>query len=68
MTCLKLRHSLLNTFYKLPNVSEFICDVLLGCPHPDVRVAMAGQLNQLCADIDTGEGGVNFLETGGTGQ
>ena len=55
MTCLKLRSQLLNIFYTLPQVDDFICDILLGCAHPDVRLAMANQLNQLCTDIDAGE-------------
>lgn len=55
MTCLKLRCSLLNIFYTLPRVGEFVIDILLGCPHPDVRLAMATQLNQLCQEIDTGK-------------
>ncbi len=53
-TCLKLRSSLLNAFYTLPQVEEFVSDILTGCPHPDVRLSMATQLNQLCRDLDTG--------------
>ena len=57
MTCLRLRSALLNIFYTLPLVEEFVVDVLLGCPHMDVRLSMGNQLIQLCRDIDTGGGG-----------
>ena len=55
MTGLKLRNQLLNIFYTLSQVDDFICDILLGCAQPDVRLAMANQLNQLCTGIDAGE-------------
>lgn len=54
MTCLKLRSPLLNIFYTLPQVDTFICDILWGCAHPDVRLSMNNQLIQLCRDIETG--------------
>lgn len=69
MTCLKLRSPLLNIFYTLPQVDDFICDILQGCAHPDVRFSMANQLNQLCSDIDAGERreGESIVEAGREG-
>lgn len=55
ITCLKLRSSLLNIFYTLPYVEDFVIDLLLGCPHPDIRISVVSQLGQLCKAIDTGE-------------
>eukprot|EP00731_Ephydatia_muelleri_P019119 Em0011g1159a len=49
VTCLNLRRSMLDAFYELPNVREFIMDVLLGCPSDDVRVSAVELLCQLCA-------------------
>ena len=57
VTCLKLRSSLLNIFYTLPHVEEFVLDVLMGSPHPDVRAVLGDQFYQLCQMLDTGEGG-----------
>ena len=55
ITCLKLRSSLLNIFYTLPHVEDFIIDILLGCPHPDIRMSVISQLDQLYRAIDAGE-------------
>ena len=55
ITCLKLRCSLLNIFYTLPHVEDFVIDILLGCPHPDIRVSVVSQLDQLCRAIGIGE-------------
>eukprot|EP00794_Sanderia_malayensis_P007934 gene7934-8789_t len=37
--CLQLRTSLMNVFYYLPNVNEFIIDMLVGSPSLQVRLA-----------------------------
>ena len=50
-TCLKLRSSLLNEFYSLPLVEEFVIDVLLGSAHPDIRSALVQCFNDLCVEI-----------------
>ncbi len=59
VTCLKLRSPLLNIFYTLPHVSEFLMDLLLGTPHPDIRISVVTLFCQLCRDVDIGkwEGG-----------
>ena len=36
-------------------MKDFIIDILLGCPHPDIRLSVVNQLYQLCQAIDTGE-------------
>lgn len=54
MTCLKLRSHLLNMFYTLPHIGDFIIDILLGSPHVDIRLSVVEQLFQLCS-INTGE-------------
>ena len=35
--CLQLRANLMNVFYYLPYVNEFIVDILVGCPSQQVR-------------------------------
>ncbi len=54
MTCLKLRSSLLNIFYTLPHVEDFVIDILLGSPHMEIRLSVVDQLYQLCQTIDSG--------------
>ena len=54
VTCLKLRSHLLNMFYTLPHIGDFIIDILLGSPHVDIRLSVVEQLIQLCS-INTGE-------------
>lgn len=54
VTCLKLRSHLLNMFYTLPHIGDFIIDILLGSPHTDIRLSVVEQLYQLCS-ISTGE-------------
>ena len=49
VTCLKLRSHLLNMFYTLPHIEDFITDILLGSPHVDIRISVVDQLCQLCA-------------------
>ncbi|EDO44319.1 predicted protein, partial [Nematostella vectensis] len=36
--CLQLRTQLIGVFYYLPNVNEFIVEILIGSPHPQVRL------------------------------
>jgi len=36
--CLQLRPKLIDMFYKLPNVTAFIVDILTGSPSFEVRV------------------------------
>ena len=36
-------------------MEDFIIDILLGCPHPDIRMSVVNQLHQLCQAIDSGE-------------
>jgi len=55
MTCVKLRSSLLHTFYSLPNMKDFVLDIIRGSPSQDVRLALLGQLTELCQDIQSGE-------------
>ncbi|XP_065904481.1 ubiquitin carboxyl-terminal hydrolase 24-like isoform X2 [Dysidea avara] len=57
VTCLQLRSSLLNAFYTLPMVKEFIIDVLLGSPNIEVRSAASDQFNRLCKDVNISGGG-----------
>lgn len=54
VTCLKLRPHLLNMFYTLTHIGDFIIDILLGSPHTDIRLSVVDQLLQLCS-ISTGE-------------
>jgi len=53
VTCLKLRSSLLNIFYTLPYVEDFVMDILLGSPHADIRLSVVDQLDQLWQTIST---------------
>lgn len=55
VTCLKLRSSLLNIFYTMPHVDDFVIDILLGSPHDEIRLSVVDQFNQLCTAIDAGE-------------
>lgn len=54
VTCLKLRPHLLNMFYTLPHIGDFIIDILLGSPHMDIRLSVVEQLDQLCG-VSPGE-------------
>lgn len=36
------------SFYSLPFLSDFVIDLLVGCPLPDMRIAMCEQLWLLC--------------------
>jgi hypothetical protein len=36
------------SFYSLPSLHDFIIDLLVGCPLPDMRQAMCEQLWVLC--------------------
>ena len=51
MTCLNLRRSMLDVFCSLPNVGDFIIDVVLGCPRDDVRSSAVELFCQLCAPM-----------------
>ncbi len=55
MTCVKLRSSLLHTFYGLPNIQEFVLDIILGCPSQDVRLALLHQLSDLSQEVEEGK-------------
>ncbi len=57
VTCLKLRSSLLNIFYTLPHVEDFVIDILLGSPHVEIRLSVVDQLYQLCANVESGLSG-----------
>ena len=59
VTCLKLRPHLLNMFYTLPHIGDFIIDILVGSPHLQIRLSVVEQLLQLCSvnTVNTGEGG-----------
>ena len=48
VTCLNLRHSMLDVFYSLPNVRDFTIDVVLGCPSEDVRTSAVELFCRLC--------------------
>ncbi|XP_071953763.1 ubiquitin carboxyl-terminal hydrolase 24-like [Antedon mediterranea] len=47
VACLQLRSQLLNSFYSLPSVNDFIIEILLASAHPDVRTAAMEQLYAL---------------------
>ena len=51
VTCLKLQSSLLNIFYTLPYVVDF---VMLGSLHMDIWLSVVDQLDQLWQTISTG--------------
>ena len=55
MLCVKLRNSLMHTFYSLPNMREFVLDIILGCPSQDVRLALLSQLTDLCQEVRNGK-------------
>ncbi|XP_035828590.1 LOW QUALITY PROTEIN: ubiquitin carboxyl-terminal hydrolase 24 [Aplysia californica] len=44
ITCLQLRKELLASFYTMPCVSDFILDLLVGCPLANIRNATLAQL------------------------
>ncbi|XP_033116308.1 ubiquitin carboxyl-terminal hydrolase 24-like [Anneissia japonica] len=44
VACLQLRSQLLNSFYSLPSVNDFIIEILLASGHQDVRRAAMEQL------------------------
>lgn len=48
VTCLNLRRSMLDVFCSLPNIQDFIIDVVLGCPSEDVRSCAVELFCQLC--------------------
>ncbi|XP_070196439.1 ubiquitin carboxyl-terminal hydrolase 24-like isoform X2 [Littorina saxatilis] len=48
VTCLQLRSELIASFYSLPSLNDFIIDLLVGCPLPEMRAAMCEQLWALC--------------------
>lgn len=48
VTCLQLRSELIGSFYSLPFLNDFIIDLLVGCPLPEMRAAMCEQLWALC--------------------
>ena len=53
VTCLKLRPHLLNMFYTLTHIEDFIIDILLGSPHVQIRLSVVEQLILLCS-VNTG--------------
>ncbi|XP_064624443.1 ubiquitin carboxyl-terminal hydrolase 24-like isoform X2 [Lineus longissimus] len=56
VTCLQLRSSLIASFYSITCVSDFIIDILVGCPRDDIRQATYEQLFTLSqVDLENSE-------------
>ncbi|XP_071490931.1 ubiquitin carboxyl-terminal hydrolase 24-like [Diadema antillarum] len=56
VACLQLRTHNLTSFYTLPGVDDFIIDILLASPHPEVRCAALDQLFTLTCTSVSNEG------------
>ncbi|XP_022101626.1 ubiquitin carboxyl-terminal hydrolase 24-like isoform X2 [Acanthaster planci] len=47
VACLQLRSHNLSSFYHMPAMSDFVIDILLACPHSEVRTAAMEQFHTL---------------------
>ncbi|XP_038074652.1 ubiquitin carboxyl-terminal hydrolase 24-like isoform X2 [Patiria miniata] len=47
VACLQLRSHNLSSFYNMPAMSDFVIDILLACPHNEVRTAAMEQFHTL---------------------